>query len=120
MSLVATILVAIVALLHVYFFILETFLWTKRYGRRVFRLSEEAARQTASLAANQGVYNGFVAAGLFRALVRDQAGFQFAVFFLIFVIIAGIVGGMTVNRKIIFVQAVPGLIALVAVLLSRG
>ena len=116
---IALILVGIVALMHIYFFVLETFLWTKPYGRKVFRLTEEASRQTASLAANQGVYNAFLAAGLVRGMFRDEAAFKFAVFFLIFVVIAGVFGGITANRKIIFVQAVPGLIALIAVLFFR-
>ncbi len=111
MSLAATIMVGVVAFLHVYFLVLEMFLWTKPYGRRVFALSEERAKQTASLAANQGLYNGFLAAGLVWGIYLKSDAIQW--FFLGCVMVAGIYGAMTVNRKILFVQAVPAAIAIV-------
>ncbi len=106
------ILVAVVALLHLYFLVLEMFLWTKPAGRRIFGLSRELAEASASLAANQGLYNGFLVAGLVWGLSMGAAGIQVKVFFLSCVIVAGLFGGATVNRKILFVQAVPGIIAL--------
>lgn len=109
--------VAFVALLHIGFFVLESFLWTKPAGRRIFGLTAQRANDSASLAANQGVYNLFVAAGLIWGLI--EGSFQFKVFFLSFVIIAGIVGAMTAKRSILFVQALPGAIALLLVLFTQ-
>ena len=119
MSLAAQVAVAVVALLHLYFLVVEMFLWTKPYGRRVFRLDAEFAAKTAALAANQGLYNGFLAAGLIWGLILGQAGFAVLVFFLICIIVAGIFGAATANRKILFVQALPGAIALILVLLAH-
>src|ERR1051326_8589183 len=102
MSLVAEVFVAFVALLHVGFFVLESLLWTKPIGRRVFGLTPEKAQDSAALAANQGVYNLFVAAGLIWGLI--SASFQIKVMFLGFVIIVGIVGAVTAKRSILFVQ----------------
>src|SRR5215207_205952 len=104
---VADVVVAVVALLHLYFLVLEMFLWTKPYGRRVFGLTAERARETASLAANQGLYNGFLAAGLIWGLTLGAEGTSIKVFFLVCVLVAGIYGALTVNRKILFVQALP-------------
>jgi len=104
--------VALVALLHLYFMVLEMFLWTKPYGRRVFGLSPEQARATKSLAANQGLYNGFLAAGLGWGLLAGTDGYSVKVFFLSCIIIAGIFGAATANGKILWVQAVPGALAL--------
>ena len=120
MTIVAAVLTAVVALLHVWFFVLETFLWQKPLGMRTFRTTPEFARTTATLAANQGLYNGFIAAGLVVGLLKaDPTGFHFKLFFLACVIVAGIYGAVTVQRGILFVQALPGALALAAVLLSR-
>src|ERR1700736_1281712 len=112
---IANILVALVAALHVYFLILEMFLWTKPLGLKTFRQSPEKAADSAVLAANQGLYNGFLAAGLVWGLVQGvpALAFQIKIFFLICVITAGIYGAVTVSRRILFVQAVPAAIALI-------
>jgi putative membrane protein len=112
---IANALVALVALLHVYFLILEMFLWTKPLGLKTFRQSPENARDSAVLAANQGLYNGFLAAGLVWGLVHSNAAFAFQIkiFFLICVIVAGIYGALTVSRRILFVQALPAAAALI-------
>lgn len=118
MKLATDILVGVVALLHVYFLVLEMFLWTKPYGRRVFQLTPEKAGLTKSLAMNQGLYNGFLAAGLGWGLLAGADGHVIKVFFLSCVVIAGIFGAATVGRKILWVQAVPGAIALGLVCLT--
>ena len=118
MNLAAQLLTALVALLHLYFLVLEMFLWTKPYGRRVFALTPEKAELTKSLAANQGLYNGFLAAGLGWGLLAGADGHTIKVFFLSCVIIAGVFGAATANRKILWVQAVPGAIALGLVCLA--
>jgi putative membrane protein len=115
MVLAANLAVVLVALLHGYFLILEMFLWTKPYGRRVFGLTPERAEATKSLAANQGLYNGFLAAGLVWGLWAGADGHTVKMFFLGCVIVAGIVGAITANRKILWVQAVPGAVALALV-----
>jgi putative membrane protein len=115
MRVVADVLVLFVALLHVMFLVLEMFLWTKPFGRRTFGLSRELAEATKGLAANQGLYNGFLAAGLIWGVLLGEAGFSIKVFFLVCVIVAGIFGAITAKRSILFVQALPGLIALIAV-----
>jgi putative membrane protein len=112
MSLVATLVTGLVALLHVYFLVLEMFLWTKPYGRRVFRLSEEQARATKTLAANQGLYNGFLAAGLAWALALGAEGHAIRLFFLGCIVVAGLYGAATVGRKILYVQALPAAVAI--------
>jgi putative membrane protein len=112
MNLAAQLVTALVALLHVYFLVLEMFLWTKPYGRRVFRLSEEQAQATQRLAANQGLYNGFLAAGLIWALALGAEGHAIRYFFLGCVVAAGVFGAMTVNRKILYVQALPAALAI--------
>lgn len=113
-SLVAQLLVALVALSHAGFLVLEMFLWNTPTGRRIFRLTPEAAAQSATLAANQGLYNGFLAAGLAWSLVASRR--DVAIFFLACVIIAGIYGGMTVKRSIFWIQGAPAIVALAAVL----
>jgi putative membrane protein len=118
MSTVANIAVALVALLHVYFLVLEMFLWDKPTGLRTFGHTPEAAAATKVLAANQGLYNGFLAAGLLWGLSLGAAGATVKVFFLLCVVIAGVFGAATASRKILFVQALPGLIALVLVWLA--
>jgi len=119
MSLIANVFVAFVALLHVGFFVLESLLWTKPVGRRIFGLTPEKAQDSAALAANQGVYNLFVAAGLIWGLFAPDGSFAIKVFFLSFVIIAGIVGALTAKRSILFVQGLPGAIALLLVVFTQ-
>jgi len=114
----AYIAVGVVAALHLCFFALEMFLWDKPIGRRVFGLSADYAKASKTLAANQGLYNGFLAAGLIWGLALGAAGHPIIIFFLGCVIIAGIFGGVTANRKIIFVQALPGALAMVLLWLS--
>jgi putative membrane protein len=114
----ASIAVALVALLHLYFLVLEMFLWDKPFGMRVFRLTPEFAKATKALAANQGMYNGFLAAGLAWGLILGTAGVPIKIFFLCCVIVAGAVGAATVSRRILWVQALPAAIALALVLAS--
>ena len=116
METVAIVLVALVALLHAYFLVLEMFLWTTPRGRAVFGTTKEFADESAALAKNQGLYNGFLVAGLVWGLVADKDDVQ--IFFLICVIVAGLYGAATVNKRILFVQAVPAVLALGAVLAS--
>ena len=116
MSTAANIAIGFVALLHAYFLVLEMFLWDKRFGMRTFRLTPEFAAASKGLAANQGLYNGFLVAGLVWGLALGTAGIDVKVFFLACAIIAGLFGGATVNRNILFVQAVPGIIALALLL----
>jgi putative membrane protein len=118
MSLLANIAVAFVALLHVYFLALEMFFWEKPLGMRTFRLTSEFAKASKSLAANQGLYNGFLAAGLLWGMVLGVEGQTIKLFCLGCVIVAGLYGAYSVGRKILWVQAVPGIIALGLVLLS--
>ena len=120
MTLIASLLTAIVALLHVYFLVLEMFLWTTPTGRRVFRTTEEFALASRTLAANQGLYNGFLAAGLVWGLMLGATGYAITLFFLSCVVIAGIFGAMTVGRKILFVQALPAAAAIVLTVLARS
>jgi len=119
MRLVADIAVIVVALLHVGFLVQEMFLWTKPFGRKTFGLSRELAEASKGLAANQGLYNGFLAAGLIWGVICGEAGFAIKLFFLGCVIVAGIFGAITAKRSILFVQAVPGLIALIAVWIAQ-
>lgn len=118
MRLAADIVTALVALLHVHFLVLEMFLWDKPFGRRTFRLTSEFAAASKSLAANQGLYNGFLAAGLLWGLFLGDAGTAIKLFFLGCVVVAGVFGAATVSRKILLVQALPGVIALALVWLS--
>ena len=115
----ASIAVALVALLHIYFLVLEMFLWDKPFGRRTFGLTPEFAAASKSLAANQGLYNGFLAAGLIWGLVLGAAGAPVRTFFLACVVVAGVFGALTASRKILWVQALPGAVALVLVWGSR-
>lgn len=114
MAILSNVLIVTVALLEIYFMILEMFLWEKPKGMKVFGLSSDFAKQSASLAKNQGLYNGFLAAGLlYGVMARDsQVSYQFKSFFLLCVFVAGVYGAMTANRKIIWVQALPALLAL--------
>jgi putative membrane protein len=118
MRTLALALVALVALLHVYFLVLEMFLWRTR-ARRLFRMSEEKAEATAQLAANQGLYNGFLAAGLVWALLSGPELAPRATFFLACVAVAGVYGALSVQRTILFVQALPAALALVALVAAR-
>jgi putative membrane protein len=115
MIFIANFLVAVVAALHVYFLILEMFLWTRPLGLKTFRNSIEKATESAVLAANQGLYNGFLAAGLVWGLFHPNPGFAFQikVFFLLCVIVAGVYGAVTVSRRILYVQAAPAALALI-------
>jgi putative membrane protein len=118
--LTADIVIAVVALLHVYFLVLEMFLWDKPAGLRAFGQTPEAAKASKVLAANQGLYNGFLAAGLAWGLVLGDSGIGVKVFFLVCVLIAGLYGAATATRKILFVQALPAALGLVLLLLSSG
>jgi putative membrane protein len=120
MSLIASIVVALVALLHTYFLVLEMFLWDKPAGLKAFGQTPESAAATKVLAANQGLYNGFLAAGLLWGLWLGPAGFGVKVFFLLCVLIAGLYGAATASRKILYVQALPAAVGLALVWLSRG
>lgn len=112
----ANILITLVAIIHLYILVLEMFLWDTKTGRKAFNLSPEFARQTRVLAANQGLYNGFLAAGLLWGLWLGESGVQVCVFFLACVLVAGVFGAVTASRKILYVQALPALVALVALL----
>jgi len=118
MSLAAKILIALIALEHLYFLVLEMFLWTKPRTRAAFGMSAEQAEQTKVLAANQGLYNGFLAAGLIWAFTESRLfGVPLALFFLACVLIAGLYGGFTANKRIWLIQALPAAIALLVLLL---
>jgi putative membrane protein len=119
MTILSNLVVGLVASLHLYFLALEMFLWTKPAGRRAFGLTPEFAAASKNLAANQGLYNGFLAAGLFWGLLAGADGFAVKAFFLGCVIVAGLFGGLTTSRKILWVQALPGMIALVLVFINR-
>src|ERR1700759_745003 len=120
MSVIANIVVALVAALHLYFLVLEMFLWTKPLGLKTFRNSPEKAAGSAVLAANQGLYNGFLAAGLIWGLLQPNPGFAFQIkiFFLLCVIVAGLYGAATVSRRILVVQAAPAALALILLWLA--
>jgi putative membrane protein len=114
MNAIANILVALVAVLHGYFLVLEMFLWTRPLGLKTFRNTPGKAADSAVLAANQGLYNGFFAVGLLWGLVQGVPAFAFQikVFFLLCVIVAGAYGALTVSRRILYVQAAPAAVAL--------
>ena len=114
----ANVLVGLVAALHLYFLVLEMFLWTKPAGRRAFGTTREFAEASKTLAANQGLYNGFLAAGLLWGLSRGADGYAVVVFFLACVIVAGGFGGLTASRKILYMQALPAAVALALVVLG--
>ena len=116
MTTLVSALVLLIAVQHIFFMILEMFLWTKPIGLRTFHLTPELARETAPLAANQGLYNGFLAAGLIWSFFISSApeAFRVQVFFLSCVLVAGIFGGLTAKKDILVVQALPGFIALIA------
>ncbi len=120
MALIATVLVAAVALLHIYIMLLEMVWWTGPRGRKAFGLTPEFAKSTKALAANQGLYNGFLAAGLVWGLVHPDPAmaWQIKLFFLACVAVAGLFGAATASRKILFIQTVPAVIAILAVWLA--
>ncbi|MCF2521556.1 DUF1304 domain-containing protein [Bradyrhizobium sp. G127] len=122
MTYIANGLVALVAALHTYFLVLEMFLWTKPKGLKTFGNTLEKAQASAVLAANQGLYNGFLAAGLIWGLLHPNLafGFQIMAFFLLCVIVAGLYGGYSVSKRIILVQALPAAVALVLLWLARA
>lgn len=122
MTTLLTATVVIVAVEHVWFLVLEMFLWTRPIGLRTFRNTEEKARQSATLAANQGLYNGFLAAGLLWGLLHPDPHFalQITAFFLGCVVVAGVFGAITVSRRIFWVQAVPALAGLGLAWLGQG
>lgn len=115
---VANVLVVLVAALHAYFLVLEMFLWDKPAGMKAFNLTPERAAATKSMAANQGLYNGFLVAGLVWGLLLGDAGLAIKTFFLGCVVVAGVFGAATVSRKILFVQALPAAVALLVLWLS--
>jgi putative membrane protein len=117
---IANCLVALVAALHVYFLVLEMFLWTRPLGLKTFRNTPERAADSAVLAANQGLYNGFLAAGLIWGLVQGTPAFALEIksFFLLCVIVAGVYGAATVSRRILYVQALPAALALILLWLA--
>lgn len=118
MPMIANVVVGLVALLHLYILVLEMFLWDKPAGLRAFGHTREAAAASKVLAANQGLYNGFLSAGLTWGLLRGAEGTDIKVFFLTCVLIAGVYGALTASRKILYVQALPAAIALVLLMLS--
>lgn len=120
MALLARIALGFVAVQHVLFLVLEMFFWTKPLGRRVFGLSQQLADDSKTLAANQGLYNGFLAAGLVWAMLPGAHAFAVGIFFTSCVVAAGVFGGLTAKRSILVVQALPGAIALALVVLARG
>ncbi len=114
---IGNLLTALVALIHVYILVLEMFFWDTPRGRKAFGLTPEFARATRVLAANQGLYNGFLAAGLFWGLWLGAAGLAVKLFFLACVAVAGLYGAATSSRKILFVQTVPAVLAMAALLI---
>jgi putative membrane protein len=119
MRIAADVLIALVALIHCYILVLEMFLWRTPRARAAFGTSEQFAKDTSALAANQGLYNGFLAAGLIWALIaRSTVGQDVAIFFLLCVIVAGCYGAVTASRRILFVQALPAAVALVVTLIA--
>ena len=116
MATLANIVIAIVAILHLGFLVLEMFLWNHPIGRRTFKMTKEVSEVSATLAANQGLYNGFLAAGLIWGLISDQ--FAVKLFFLVCVLIAGIFGGFTAKRSILYIQALPALLGLLLLYLA--
>jgi putative membrane protein len=113
---VANVFVALMALLHVYILVLEMFLWTSKRGRRAFGTTAEFAEASKVLAANQGLYNGFLAAGLVWGLCLGPAGYGAKLFFLGCILVAGLYGGLTATRRILFIQAIPAAIGIALVM----
>jgi putative membrane protein len=120
MSLIATVATLLVALIHGYILVLEMFLWTKPRGRRIFRTTEEFAEASRVLAANQGLYNGFLAAGLLWGVSLGADGYSVKLFFLACVAVAGFYGAMTMGRKTLLIQTLPAVTAIVLTFLSHS
>jgi putative membrane protein len=119
-TLAALVLAGLVAALHAYFLVLEMFLWTAPRTRAAFGTTAEFAEASKALAANQGLYNGFLAAGLVYGMIADDpVGFALRVFLLVCVIVAGLYGAATASRRILLVQALPGALALAAVVIAH-
>ena len=116
MTTAANLVIVVVALLHLGFLVMEMFLWNHPIGRRAFKMTKETSESSATLAANQGLYNGFLAAGLIWGLLSGV--FSVKLFFLICVLIAGIFGGFTAKRSILYIQALPALLGLILLFLS--
>jgi putative membrane protein len=116
MTIAANLVIAVVAILHLGFLVLEMFLWNHPVGRKTFKMTPEYSQASASLAANQGLYNGFLAAGLIWGLFSGELSVK--LFFLVCVLIAGIFGGMTAKRSILYMQALPALLGLLLLYLS--
>ena len=117
---IANVFVSLIALLHVYILVLEMFLWTTPRGRKAFGTIAEFAEQSKVLAANQGLYNGFLAAGLIWGLTLGPAGFGIKLFFLGCILVAGLYGGFTATRKILFIQAIPAALSIGVLLLAAS
>jgi putative membrane protein len=115
---IGSILTGVVALIHIYIVVLEMALWDKPQGLKAFGMTQQFATQTKVLAANQGLYNGFLAAGLIWGIWLGEAGDPIKVFFLLCVAVAGLFGALTASRKILFVQTIPALVALLGVWLA--
>jgi putative membrane protein len=120
MILLANVIIALVALLHAWFLVLEMFLWTRPIGLKTFKQTLAEAESSRVLAANQGLYNGFLVAGLIWGLLLGADGLDIKVFFLSCVVVAGVYGAATVGRKILFVQAMPAALGLLALCLAQG
>ncbi len=120
MKIVADVLIGLVALIHVYIVVLEMFLWTTPRARAAFGTTEEFAEESAVMAGNQGLYNGFLALALVWGLIAtDPTGFQLKLYGIVCVIVAGLYGAATASKRILFVQVLPGTLALIALLLAR-
>ena len=119
MATASQVLTGLVAALHIYFLALEMFLWTTPYGQKTFRRTQQQQQETKALAANQGLYNGFLAAGLIWSYFARAGAFDIRVFFLACVVVAGLYGAATAARSILFAQALPGAAALAVTLLAR-
>ena len=117
MTILANIVIALVAILHIGFLALEMFFWNHPFGRKRFGMTAEYSRASASLAANQGLYNGFLAAGLIWGLISGE--FSIKLFFLVCVVIAGVFGALTSRRSILYIQALPALLGLILLYVSR-
>lgn len=113
-----TALVVLISLQHLCFLLLEAAYWNKPIGRKIFNLKPEFANKTKKLAINQGIYNGFLAAGLIFGLLSAQSSLQILTFFLCCIIVAGIAGAITVSRSIFYIQALPSLFVLILILFS--
>lgn len=115
---IGSILTGVIALIHIYILVLEMFLWDKPQGMKAFGTTPDFAAESKTLAANQGLYNGFLAAGLIWGIWLGEAGDPIKIFFLLCVAVAGVFGAVTVGRKILFVQTIPAVVALVGVWLA--